>query len=76
MRLQYFKWNITSDTRQQCFGGRGRALQTVAEIADLLEEDEREIQQICDIAVKYAPDYDTDGMVEAIFLNILFLLLP
>ena len=37
---------------------------SVAEIADLLEEDEREIQKICDIAVKYAPDYDTDKILE------------
>ena len=37
---------------------------SVAEIADLLEEDEREIQKICDIAVKYAPDYDADKILE------------
>lgn len=41
-----------------------RKNRSVAEIADLLEEDEREIQKICDIAVKYAPDYDADKILE------------
>lgn len=30
----------------------------VSEIADVLEETEETIQRICDVAEKYAPDYD------------------
>jgi predicted transposase/invertase (TIGR01784 family) len=36
----------------------------VCEIADMLEEDERVIQQICDAARKYAPDYDEKNCAE------------
>ena len=36
----------------------------VSEIADLLEEDEKNIQEIVDVAVKYAPDYDVDRIME------------
>ncbi len=36
----------------------------VCEIADMLEEDERVIQQICDAARKYAPDYDEKNCEE------------
>ena len=35
MRLQYFGWSITSGARQLRLGKRGRALQTVAEKADI-----------------------------------------
>lgn len=37
---------------------------SVPEIADMLEEDEDSIQKIYDVAVKYAPDYDTDKIAE------------
>ena len=33
---------------------------TVEDIADILEEDVGEIQKICKVAGKYAPDYDVD----------------
>ena len=36
----------------------------VREIADALEEDECVIQEIVDVAVKYAPDYDVDRIME------------
>lgn len=37
---------------------------TVPEIADILEEDESSIQRICDIAKKYAPDYDAEKVMK------------
>lgn len=37
---------------------------TVPEIAKMLEEDEETIQKICDIAEKYAPDYDAQKICE------------
>lgn len=36
----------------------------VCEIADMLEEDEHVIRQICDAAKKYAPDYDEKNCAE------------
>lgn len=36
----------------------------VCEIADMLEEDEHVIRQICDAAEKYAPDYDEKNCAE------------
>ena len=39
---------------------------SVPEIADMLEEEESTIQRICDVAAKFAPDYD----VEAIYENL------
>ena len=39
---------------------------TVSEIADILEEDETTIQQICDTAAEFAPEYD----VEKIFAKL------
>ena len=35
---------------------------TVNVIANELEEDEATIKEICDIAKKYAPDYDADSI--------------
>ena len=35
---------------------------SVSEIADMLEEDEATIRRICDIANKYAPDYDVEAI--------------
>ena len=37
---------------------------TVSEISDMLEEDERTILKIYDIAVRYAPQYDIGEIVE------------
>ncbi|MDD6201698.1 MAG: hypothetical protein PUB13_01955 [Lachnospiraceae bacterium] len=37
---------------------------TVHEIADMLEEPEERIQEICDIAEKYAPEYNTDAILK------------
>lgn len=37
-----------------------RRQKSVSEIAEALEEDEATIQRICDIAGKYAPDYDEE----------------
>ena len=39
---------------------------SVAEIADILEEDEATIQAIVDVAKKYAPDYDEHLVFEEI----------
>lgn len=36
----------------------------VSEIADMLEEDVETIQKICDVASKYAPEYDIDKIME------------
>lgn len=38
--------------------------QTVEDIAELLEEDISEIEKICEVASKYAPDYDIDQICE------------
>ncbi|MCF2554576.1 hypothetical protein JQM69_02115 [Faecalicatena contorta] len=38
--------------------------QSAAEIADLLDESEHDIQKICGAAAKYAPDYDTDKILK------------
>lgn len=38
----------------------------VPEIADMLETGEEEIQRICDIAMKYAPDYDIEKILEEV----------
>ena len=35
---------------------------TAAEIAEDLEEDINEITRICQVAEKYAPDYDTEAI--------------
>lgn len=35
---------------------------TVPEIADMLEEEATTIQRICDIANKYAPDYNAESI--------------
>ena len=37
---------------------------SVSEIADMLEETVTAIQNICDVAVKYQPDYDIDKIME------------
>lgn len=37
---------------------------TAEEIAELFEEDINEVQQICDVASRYAPDYDADKITE------------
>lgn len=39
---------------------------SVAEIADMLEEEETVIQEIYDVAVQYAPEYDVEKIVEVI----------
>ena len=39
---------------------------SVAEIADILEEDESAVQAIVDVAKKYAPDYDEHLVFEEI----------
>ena len=36
---------------------------SVSEIADMLEETVTAIQNICDVAVKYQPDYDIDKIL-------------
>ena len=36
---------------------------TVSEIADILEEDECAIQKIADVAIKYAPDYNAEEIL-------------
>ena len=36
----------------------------VSEIADALEEEQDVIQKICNVAAKYAPDYDVDKIME------------
>ena len=36
----------------------------VSEIADALEEEQDVIQEICNVAAKYAPDYDVDKIME------------
>ncbi len=36
-------------------------------IADILEEEPEEIRRICDIAGKYAPDYDSDSIYEELY---------
>ena len=35
----------------------------IPEIADMLEEDVETIQKICDVASKYAPEYDIDKIM-------------
>ncbi len=37
---------------------------SVSEIADMLEETVTAVQSICDVAVKYQPDYDIDKITE------------
>ncbi len=37
---------------------------SVPDIADMLEETVNAIQNICDVAVKYQPDYDIDKIME------------
>ena len=37
---------------------------TFPEIADLLEEKESVIQEICDIAARYAPEYDIERITD------------
>ena len=37
---------------------------TVAEIADMLEEPEEKIQEICEIAEKYAPEYNIESILK------------
>lgn len=39
---------------------------SVSQIADALEEDVQTIQQIYNIAADFAPDYDTDKIIEAL----------
>ena len=39
---------------------------SIAEIADDLEEDEVRIKVICDVAQKYAPDYDEEKVIRAV----------
>lgn len=36
------------------------------EIAELFEEDENEVQQIYDVAIRYAPDYDINKITEEV----------
>lgn len=40
---------------------------SVAEIADALEEDETVIQNICDTAKEFAPDYDVEKIYNRLF---------
>lgn len=37
---------------------------SIPEIADMLEEDVDTIQNICNVASKYAPEYDIDKIME------------
>ena len=39
----------------------------VEQIADALEEDEEYIQKICDAAETYAPDYDEEKVIQAVW---------
>jgi len=39
-----------------------------AAIADMLEEEEDVIQEICDAAKQYAPDYDIESITEELLL--------
>lgn len=38
---------------------------SASEIADILEEDVNTIQEICDVAASYAPDYEVERILEA-----------
>ena len=40
---------------------------SVEQIADALEEDEEYIQKICDAAETYAPDYDEEKVIQAVW---------
>lgn len=40
---------------------------SISQIADELEEDEAHIKTICDIAAKYAPEYDAEKILEEVF---------
>lgn len=42
---------------------------TMKEIAEILEEKPREIREICEIASKYAPDYDVDKIFAEYLLD-------
>lgn len=40
---------------------------SIEEIADILEEDEKTIRDIVEIAQKYAPEYDTDKILKEVW---------
>lgn len=42
---------------------------SIEEIADMLEEDEKTIRDIVEIAQKYAPEYDTDKILKEVWKN-------
>ena len=42
---------------------------SVSEIADALEEEQDIVQKICDIAFKYAPDYDIEKIMKELNEN-------
>jgi len=42
---------------------------TSSEIADILEEDKTIVDHICDLASKYAPNYDENKVYEAVLKN-------
>ena len=42
---------------------------SIPQIADELEEDEEHIKTICDIAAKYAPEYDAEKILEEVFAS-------
>lgn len=48
-------YNLTTGMRKNC---------TVLQIADMLEEEEAVIQEIYDIALKSAPDYNADQIMQ------------
>ena len=58
--------NKVSDPLKEMICTKFRKGKTLSEIADDLEADEAEIKPMYDIAVKYAPDYALEAVLEEI----------
>jgi hypothetical protein len=68
--------NVSGSMSWKSFCGQGkwrlvckklRRHKSVSEIAEDLEEDEEIIKEMCDVAEKYAPEYDVDKVMEEWF---------